>query len=109
VEIGNLDYVRNIVERDYETYSGLILEKYFRQQLIESKRFSTIEGYWYRKGENEIDIITLNEVEKKLVFYEVKRNENRINLENLKQKSTEIVRKYFDFQIEYRKLSLKDV
>jgi AAA+ ATPase superfamily predicted ATPase len=109
VEIGNLEYVRNIVERDYETYSGLILEKYFRQQLVESKQFSTIEGYWDRKGENEIDIIAFNEVEKQLVFYEVKRNENRINLANLERKATEILKKHSDFQVEYRKLSLKDM
>jgi len=109
VEISNLDYVRNIVERDYETYSGLILEKYFRQQLIETKQFSTIGSYWNRRGENEIDIIALNEFEKKIVFYEVKRNENRINLNELQLKSTDILKKYADFQVEYQKLSLKNM
>jgi AAA+ ATPase superfamily predicted ATPase len=109
VEIGNLEYVRNIAERDYETYSGLVLEKYFRQQLVESKQFSTIEGYWDRKGETEIDIVALNETEKKLVFYEIKRNENRINLKDLERKTVEIVKKYADFQIEYRKLSMNNL
>ncbi|GHT69040.1 ATPase [Bacteroidia bacterium] len=107
VEIGNLDYVRNIVERDYETYSGLILEKYFRTQLIETKQFSAIGSYWNRKGENEIDIIAENEMEKRLVFYEVKRNENRINLSVLEQKASEMVKKYPDYQVEYKKLSLE--
>jgi AAA+ ATPase superfamily predicted ATPase len=109
VEIGNLEYVRNIVERDYETYSGLILEKYFRQQLVELKQFSAIEGYWDRKGENEIDIIAFNEVEKKLVFYEVKRNEKRINLQLLAQKAIAIVKKYPDFEVKYKKLSINDM
>jgi len=108
VEISNLDYVRNIVERDYETYSGLILEKYFRQQLIETKQFSAIGSYWDRRGENEIDIIAVNESEKKIVFYEVKRNENRINLNYLQLKSMDILKKYPDFQVEYQKLSLKN-
>ena len=109
VEISNLDYVRNIVERDYETYSGLILEKYFRQQLIETKQFSAIGSYWNRRGENEIDIIAVNEFEKKIIFYEVKRNENRINLNDLQLKSTDILKNYADFQVEYQKLSLKNM
>ncbi|GHT80616.1 ATPase [Bacteroidia bacterium] len=106
VEIGNLDYVRNVVERDYETYSGLVLEKYFRTQLIETKQFSAIGSYWDRRGENEIDIIAENEMEKRLVFYEVKRNEKRINLSVLENKASEIVKKYPHFEIEYKKLSL---
>ena len=109
VEISNLDYVRNIVERDYETYSGLILEKYFRQQLIETKQFSAIGSYWNRRGEDEIDIIAVNEFEKKIIFYEVKRNENRINLNDLQLKSTDILKRYADFQVEYQKLSLKNM
>jgi len=44
---------------NYETFSGLILEKYFRAKLIESKQFSDIGNYWNRKGENEIDIIAV--------------------------------------------------
>ncbi|GHS89115.1 ATPase [Bacteroidia bacterium] len=106
VEIGNLDYVRNVVERDYETYSGLVLEKYFCAQLIETKQFSAIGSYWNRRGENEIDIIAENEMEKRLVFYEVKRNEKRINLSVLEKKASEIVKKYPDFKVEYKKLSL---
>ncbi|GHT42706.1 ATPase [Bacteroidia bacterium] len=109
VEIGNLDYVRNIVERDYETYSGLILEKYFRTQLIETKQFSAIGSYWNRRGENEIDIIAENELEKRLVFYEVKRNEKRINLSVLERKASEIVKKYPNFTVEYKKLSLEQM
>ncbi|GHT19112.1 ATPase [Bacteroidia bacterium] len=109
VEIGNLDYVRNIVERDYETYSGLILEKYFRTQLIETKQFSAIGSYWNRRGEDEIDIIAENELEKRLVFYEVKRNEKRINLSVLERKASEIVKKYPNFTVEYKKLSLEQM
>ncbi|MDR2621713.1 MAG: ATP-binding protein [Dysgonamonadaceae bacterium] len=109
VEIGNFDYVRGIVERDYETYSGLILERYFRQKLIESKQFSDISAYWNRKGENEIDIIAVNEMEKRLVFYEVKRNKKRISIPVLQKKSTEIAKNYPDFNIEYQGLSIEDM
>ena len=109
IEIGNLEYVRNVVERDYETYSGLILEKYFRSVLIEAKQFSEIGNYWNKKGEDEIDLIALNDMEKRLVFYEVKRNKNRVSIPLLEQKSKEIVRKYSNYHVEYQGLSLEDM
>jgi AAA+ ATPase superfamily predicted ATPase len=109
VEIGNFDYVRNIVERDYETYSGIVLEKYFRTQMIESKEFSDIQGYWDSKGENEIDIVAVNDMEKRLVFCEVKRNPHRINLKELENKAKDIAVKYPQYIIEYKGLSLEDM
>ncbi len=109
IEIGNFDYVRNIVERDYETYSGIILEKYFRTTMIESKKFSDIQGYWNSKGENEIDIVAVNEVEKRLAFYEVKRNPRRISLGELEHKAKDVFAKYPQFTVEYQGLSLEDM
>jgi len=109
VEIGNLDYVRNVVERDYETFSGLILERYFRSSLIESKSFSAIGNYWNKKGEDEIDIVALNEMEKQLFFYEVKRNKKRISIPALEEKAGRIVKDYPQYSVEYRGLSLEDV
>ena len=109
VEIGNLDYVREIVERDYETFSGNVLEKYFRVCLAESKEYSDVQGYWDRKGENEIDIVAVNDFEKRMLIGEVKRNEARINLHILENKAVAIARQYGDYQIEYRGFSLKDM
>lgn len=109
VEIGNLDYVRQIVERDYETYSGYILEKYFRQQMAESKAYSDVQSYWDRKGENEIDLIAVNDFEKRLLIGEVKRNPERINLHILENKAEEIAKRYSDYQIKYKGLSLEDM
>jgi AAA+ ATPase superfamily predicted ATPase len=109
VEIGNLDYIRGIVERDYETYSGIVLEKYFRTAMIESRQFSDIQGYWNTKGENEIDIVAVNEAERRLVFCEVKRNPRRIRLTELVNKAKDIVPDYPKFAVEYRGLSLEDM
>lgn len=109
VEIGNLDYVRGIVERDYETFSGNVLEKYFRVCLAESKEYSDVQGYWDRKGENEIDIVAINDFEKRMLIGEVKRNEARINLRTLENKAVAITQQYADYQIEYHGFSLKDM
>jgi len=109
IEIGNLEYVKSIVERDYETFSGLILENYFRTVLTESKRFSEIGNYWNKKGEDEIDIIAVNDFEKTIKFYEVKRNKKRISLHTLEEKSKEIAKKYHNYSIEYLGLALEDM
>lgn len=109
VEIGNLNYIRDIVERDYETYSGIILEKYFRAVMIESKEFSDIQGYWNSKGGDEIDIVAVNEAEKRIVFCEVKRNPHRIRLGELENKAKNIIAKYPKFSVEYKGFSLEDM
>jgi AAA+ ATPase superfamily predicted ATPase len=109
VEIGNLDYIRDIVERDYETYSGIVLEKYFRATMIEAKEFSDIQGYWNSKGEDEIDIVAINELEKRLVFCEVKRNPRRISLAVLKNKALDIIAKHPKYTVEFKGLSLEDM
>lgn len=109
VEIGNLDYVREIVERDYETFSGVVLEKYFRVSLAESKAYSDVQGYWDRKGENEIDIIAVNDFEKRMLIGEVKRNKTRINLHILENNAAAIAQQYADYEIEYRGFSMEDM
>lgn len=109
VEIGNMEYLKSIVERDYDTFSGLVLEKYFRTKMMESKQFSDIQGYWNRKGENEIDIIAVNDLDKKLVICEVKRNKDRINMNILKNKATEIVARFKGYDTKYRALSMDDM
>ena len=109
IEIGNLDHVRNIMERDYDTFSGIILEKYFRAKMIDSMQYSDIQGYWNNKGEDEIDIVAVNEFEKHIVFCEVKRNPKRISLPILEEKSKDIVKKFSKFTVEYKGLSLEDM
>ncbi len=109
VEIGNMEYVKSIVQRDYDTFSGLVLEKYFRAKMIDTKEFSAVESYWNRKGGDEIDIVAINEMDKRLVICEVKRNKSRISIPLLQSKATEIAQKYNDYNIEYRALSLDDM
>lgn len=75
-----------IVERDYETYSGKALERYFKEVMKESERYTHIDSWWDRKGENEIDIIAADDLEKRVTFYEVKRQREEVDLNKLKDK-----------------------
>lgn len=109
VEIGNLAYIRNIVERDYDTFSRIVLEKYFRAKMMDSMEFSDIQGYWNTKGEDEIDIVAVNEFEKRIVLCEVKRNTKRISIPVLEEKAKNIVKNFPKFTVEYKGLSLEDM
>ena len=73
LEIENYESVKTIINRDYETFSGLMLERYFRRVLIGRQAYTRIGGWWDRKGENEIDIVAENELNEEASFFEVKR------------------------------------
>lgn len=109
VEIGNLDYVKEIVLRDYKTYSGLVLEKYFTEKMLGERNYSDIGTYWEKGNKNEIDIIALNESEKRLVVTEVKRKAENINIAELKRKADTLIKQFKDYTIEYVGLSMENM
>lgn len=86
LEIENYDALKAIINRDYETFSGLMLERYFKRVLIESKKYTRIGSWWDRKGENEIDIVAENELEGQAIFIEVKRKIENYNPDELSRK-----------------------
>lgn len=109
VEIGNLGYVREKVSADYSTFSGWILERYFRQMYRETGLYNIVTNYWEKDGSNEIDLVAVNEVEREIVIGEVKRNPRRIDLHALEEKSRNIISKRKGWHIEYVGLSLEDM
>jgi len=112
VESGANQKLREIVERDYSTYSGRVLENWFVARLIERGDHTRI-GYWHdRKGENEIDIIAIDELGEKVMCSEVKRKADNIDIAILKAKSEVFIKSTHSFagyEIEYRGLSLEDI
>lgn len=78
--------MRRIIFDGYDVFSGYMLERYFREVLKEREKFSRIGSWWDRKGENEIDIVAIDEFEKVIAFYEVKRNPAKISLPVLEDK-----------------------
>ena len=109
IELENYEYVKNIVKRDYETYSGLFLERYFQEKLRLSYAYSAIGNYWERGNQNEIDIVAINEDEKRMLIGEVKRNPKKIDLHKLEQKALKLTSKYGKYAVEYRGFSLNDM
>lgn len=70
MEIGNFDFLEKIIHRDYNTFSGLILEKYFIAKMKQEGNYSNIGTYWEKGNQNEIDIVALNELDKSIIYVE---------------------------------------
>lgn len=95
IELG-FDVVDDI-KKEFDEYVGFIFERITKQLLVKFNqervlpfKFTKI-GRWWHKGE-EIDLVALNEYEKKVLFIEVKWKELKKKkakkiLENLKRKS----------------------
>ena len=112
LEIDAFDALRQIIERDYETFSGKRLEQYFKEKLAEEQQFTCIDCWWSRNGEEEIDIIAFNELTKRAVFYEVKRQAKELNLTTLEQRANAFLiatRQLKKYDIICRGLSMQDM
>jgi AAA+ ATPase superfamily predicted ATPase len=109
IEMGNLDYVKTIIIRDYKTYSGPILERYFREKIMSEKNLSFIGSYWESGNQNEIDIVALNEYKKTALIAEVKRNGKNININNLQNKAINLVKNLSEYTIKYCGFSMDDM
>jgi len=107
VEYKRYDLLKDAVREGYVSYSGKVLEDYFREKIAEEERFTEIGSYWDRKGHNEIDLITLNGPEKAIVI-EVKRDPKKASMGELKEKAG-AVQGLKGYDVEYRTLSLHDM
>lgn len=86
LEIKAYRKLREVIMRDYETFSGFMLERYFREILIGKEEYTRIGGWWDRKGGNEIDIVCADDIERRIDFIEVKRNRERYRVGILEEK-----------------------
>ncbi len=112
IEIGAFTELKAIVNRDYDTFSGLILERYFKTKKMEEGGFTQIGGYWDRKGLIEIDFIGLNEITKTVELAEIKKNKNKISNEKLQAKGASMFNNLGvlnGYQINYNTWALEDM
>lgn len=108
IEMGKYDLLREVIDRGYEQYSGLVLEKYFRTKIAEEERITGIGSYWDNKGENEIDVIAINDLDKTAIVAEVKRNPKKIDM-NILQSKAYSVKELTKYKVELQGLSLENM
>lgn len=112
VENSALGQLARIIERDYDVFSGFALERYFEQKLRESGRYTHIGKYWDRKGEHEIDLIAVNEIDRMVEVYEIKKDARRYSEAQLQAKVEVLLKECKELsgmQITLGALSLEDM
>ena len=102
IELQNMPALERIMTEDYTTFSGIALERWFRQKMMESCRYKQIGGWWQPNGVNskgdkddfEIDIVA-ETLDGNIEAYEVKRNPKKYSPAQLEEKVTEMKRRLF--------------
>lgn len=111
IEIKNFQGLQKIVTDDYTTYTGRMLERYFKQQFAESFEYKDIGSWWELKGNlNEIDIVALKLEKNQAVVVEVKRQKKNFKPELFASKVEHLKNKVLPkYTIESRCLGLEDM
>lgn len=109
VELGKLDLLAELIRQDYTQFSGLVLEKYFRQQYGEHERVTEVSHWWDSKNENEIDLIAIEKLDRRATVAEVKRNPHKYNSRVLEDKYQHIKSNLRGYQVELKGLSMEDM
>lgn len=111
IEIKNFVGLQAIIKADYPTYSGKMLEEYFKQKFAESFQYRAIGSWWdTRNGQDEIDIVALKLEKRQAVVAEVERQKKNFKPELLAAKVEHLKRKLLpEYQIEMICLSLESM
>jgi AAA+ ATPase superfamily predicted ATPase len=94
IEQKQLASLLQVIERDFDAFSGIALEQYFKAKMLASGEYTRIGGWWDKKGENEIDLVCENELTDALGFYEVKVDHRRYDADLLGAKVEAFFRKH---------------
>ena len=90
-------------------FTGKTLERFYHDLAMQNGRYTRIGNWWDKKGENEIDMVALNEFERMGVIAEIKRNPKKLSLSVLETKAALLSSVLKGYKIELRLLSLEDI
>lgn len=113
IEMENYAELGRLIKEDYATYSGLTLELYFKQAMVESGKYREIGSWWQaRKGKEacEIDIVGIGVDAKTAFVAEVKRQRKNFKSEDFARKVDVLKNKVLSrYQVETACLTLEDM
>lgn len=109
IELGKFDLLEEAIRKDYITFSGSVLEKYFRQKYGEMKRVTEVSHWWDSQGQNEIDLIAIEKLDKRATVAEVKRNIRKYSSTLLHEKYQHIQRHLRGYEVNLISLSMEDM
>ena len=110
IEAGQTALLQQYVADNYEQFTGRTLERWFQTRAMESGKYTRVGNWWDRRGENELDLVAVNEFNHTGMIAEVKRNERKISRTALENKVAALPQKDFaKYQFQLQALSLKDI
>lgn len=113
VALKYFDLLRQIIQADYSTFSGTMLEKWFRLKLQESHKYRDIGSWWERKkgkDANEIDIVAISADNNKGLVAEVKRQKRNYDHKEFMEKVEHIKTTVLtNYEIRTRLFTLEDM
>ena len=77
--------------------------------MIEEGNFSAIGTYWEKSNQNEIDIVAVNDLDKSVIFAEVKRKKESISIPGLMAKAKNLQSQLKDYHAEFVGLAIEDM
>ena len=110
IERQQFSLLRSHIDTHYDLFSGRTLEHYFQAKLMESGRFTQVGNWWDRKGENELDIVAINEFDHTGIVAEVKRNLKKVSMARLEEKLSALPKESFGkYHLALQAFSLEDI
>ena len=109
IELEQHELLKQIILRDYETFTGKTLEQYFINKIQKEQQVTKLGGWWDKKSQNEIDIIAINELSKTCKIYEVKRQSKKLNMKILEEKVEHFREEIPGMEVEIGGLSMEDM
>ena len=89
-----------------------VIRSAFVRKLSETGRYTRIGNWWNRKGENEIDIVAVDDGERRIDFFEVKCNAARFDKAVLQRRAEEfltVAGEFAAYKKDFAGLSLADM
>ena len=109
IESNRTELLVQYVSDNYAQFTGKTLERLFHERMWQSGQYTRIGNWWDKKGEQEIDMVALNEFDKTCVIAEIKRNPKKLSLSNLETKAATLSSEIKEYSIKYQLLSLEDI
>ena len=101
-----------LFDKAWPDFCGRTLENWFLKDYSENGAWTAVGQWWDKRGENEIDLVAVNELVDKIQFAEIKRNPKKIYLEKLQERAEVFLKnnpKYQKFSVSFKGLSLGDI
>lgn len=109
IESRNFDYIKQILDREFREFKGRLLEQFYFDVFAQSKQFNKIGCYWEKDGLNEIDLVAINDLQKRLLVADIKLKQNKIDINILKAKSVNLLKSYPGYHVKYIGLCLDNI